>query len=148
MTLPPPRLSRATLRRTVAVLDAPTHGFVELVRTAGLDRAQHFRGALLDGVDFGTDDLSGFDFSGTDLTGADLSRATGLDKIIVDANTRLPAHALHPPPEFDRAMVRRMVLAGETPPTAWRPFITALQFYGTTLTDLSPLSDQRCIAST
>ena len=61
----PPRLTlpRTTLRRIVAVLDAPTDCFVALARMARLDPALDFRGAILDGVDFGSDDLSGFDFS-------------------------------------------------------------------------------------
>jgi (p)ppGpp synthase/HD superfamily hydrolase len=76
----PPRLTfpNAVLGRVVAVLDAPTNSFVALARIAGLDPARDFHGADLRGVDFGTDDLSGFRFFGADLRSADLSRTRGL----------------------------------------------------------------------
>jgi hypothetical protein len=128
MILPRLKLSQAALRRMVTVLDAPIGGFVALMQVADLDPAHDFRGAVLDGVDFGTDDLGNFDFSGADLRGADLSRAAGLDRMITDANTRLPDHAPRKLPRFDLGEVYRMILAGEPPPSAWRPFITELDF--------------------
>ena len=53
-----PILSREMPRHMLAVLDAPDDGFVALVRVAGLDPSRDFRGTILDGVDFGTDDLA------------------------------------------------------------------------------------------
>jgi Leucine-rich repeat (LRR) protein len=140
MTIDQPTLSRAVLRRMVAVLDAQTNGFVALVRLAGLDPARDFRGAVLDGVDFGRDDLSGFDFSGADLSGAILTLATGLDRIISDENTRFPMVHRKIPPDFDLARVHSMILMGTAPPEEWRPFITELSFVGETVSDLSPLT--------
>jgi hypothetical protein len=151
MTPPRLTLSPATLRSIVAVLDAQTDGFVALVRLAGLDRGRDFRGAILDGVDFGTDDVGGFDFSGADLTGADLRRAAGLDKIITDSNTRLPDHARRLPPDFDLDEAKRMILAGDAPPKAWRPLITELILlwdgWKKGIRDLSPLSELTSLRS-
>jgi hypothetical protein len=135
-----PILSREILRKMLAVLDAPDDGFVALVRVAGLDSSRDFRGAILDGVDFGTDDLTGFDFSGADLSRAILTRAAGLAKIVTDENTRLPDHRRRPPPDFDLAKVRDMVLAGRPPPRAWGPFIVRQSFTDEPLIELSPLA--------
>lgn len=44
-----------------------------------------------------------------------------------------------PPPDFSLEKVRRRILAGETIPAAWVPFILALDFSETTFTDLSLL---------
>ncbi|HEY1935893.1 MAG TPA: pentapeptide repeat-containing protein [Acetobacteraceae bacterium] len=159
MILPRMRLSQVALRRVVTVLDAPTNGFVALVRVAGLDPACDFRGAVLDGVDFGTDDLGNFDFSGADLRGADMTRATGLDQMVTDANTRLPDHASRKPPDFDVDEVHRMILAGKAAPSAWRPFITELDFSPNpfltsrsrepfaTLSDVAPLAGLTALQS-
>ena len=111
-------LSRTELRTIRAVLDAPTTSFVTLARVAGLDKTRDFRGADLSWVDFGMDDLSDFDFSGADLTGADLSRATGLDHIVTDAATKLPADARRPPSDFSLVEARERILRGEAPPLA------------------------------
>jgi hypothetical protein len=116
MIAPRLTLSRRALQQIVAVLDAPTHGFVALVRTAGLDPARDFRGSVLDGVDFGTDDQSGFDFSGADLSGADLTRASGLDKMVTDHGTFLPSLPPRPPEDFDLGEVRRLIIGGQAPP--------------------------------
>jgi Leucine-rich repeat (LRR) protein len=44
-----------------------------------------------------------------------------------------------PPPDFDIDEVKRMVLAGRTPPQAWVPYITDLSLMGEPLRDLDPL---------
>jgi Leucine-rich repeat (LRR) protein len=140
MTPPRLTLSRVTLRSMVTVLDTPENGFVALVRLAGLDPASDFRGAVLDGVDFGTDDLSNFDFSDADLTGADTSRATGLDKIVTNAGTRLPPQVRHPPKDFHLADARQMIADGKVPPKNWWPFITEMNLNLRTWENLSTLS--------
>jgi hypothetical protein len=136
----PLTFSRVDLRTMLAVLDAPTNSFVALVRVAGLEPTQDFRGADLRGVDFGTDDLAGFDFSGADLTNADLSRATGLDRMITDSTTRLPPEICRPQPDFDLSEVMASILDGFAPRADWIPFITKLDFSRTRLSDLRPLS--------
>ena len=133
-------LSRNDLGTIVAVLDAPTDSFVILAKLAGLDPARDFRGANLRGVNFGADNLTGFDFSGADLTGTDLSRATGLDCIGFDAATCWPDGFRRPPPDFDRNEARRMILAGQAPPSGWRLFITELNFSGTRISNVEPAS--------
>jgi hypothetical protein len=45
-----------------------------------------------------------------------------------------------PPPGFDYAEARALVLRGEAPPPPWRPWITALQFSQENLHDLAPLA--------
>ena len=131
----------------VAVLDAPTYRFSELVRVAGLDPARDFRNSVLDGVDFGTDDLSGYDFSGADLSGAVLSRATGLDGMVTDARTRLPNGLQRPPPGFDLDEVRRLILAGEAPPQSWWPFVKKLEMYLSPIFDISVLANLTALES-
>src|SRR5688572_33448384 len=96
------RFSHAELSTILQILESPTDRFVMLARVAGLDPARDFRGADLRGVDFGSDNLSGFDFSGADLRCANLSRAAGLDRVVIDAETRLP---------LDRAEARQLILA-------------------------------------
>src|SRR3712207_949762 len=61
-----------------AVLQAQTRSFAELVRIAKLDPTHDLVDADVCGVDFGTDDLTGFSFAGAHLIGANLSRARGL----------------------------------------------------------------------
>jgi hypothetical protein len=46
----------------------------------------------------------------------------------------------NPPPDFDIEEVKRLILAGKAPPAAWVPFIGDLDFRGTNLVDLEPLS--------
>jgi len=46
-----------------------------------------------------------------------------------------------PPPDFDIANVKAMILRGETPPHAWWPFVRELDLsYSDELEDLTPLS--------
>jgi hypothetical protein len=45
-----------------------------------------------------------------------------------------------PPPDFDLGRARKMILQGEAPPEAWRPFLTDLDFEGEAIENLSPLS--------
>ncbi len=45
-----------------------------------------------------------------------------------------------PPPDFDLEKVKRMILAGQAPPAAWVPSITALSLSHTDLADLAPLA--------
>lgn len=78
--------SLASLMPVIArVAHAESGSFAELASIAGLDPATSFRGADLQRVDFGMDDLTGFDFSGADLRDADLSRVTGLDLAMLAA---------------------------------------------------------------
>jgi hypothetical protein len=84
------------VRRAQAVLAARDADFLTLAKLGGLDVGRHFRGADLQGVDFGTDSLAGVDLRRADLRGADLSRARGLvawmfEGAIADAGTRWPA---------------------------------------------------------
>jgi len=51
------------------------------------------------------------------------------------------ADLLSPPPDFDIEKVRGLVLAGEAPPVAWRPWIHDLDFDGEDLLSLVPIAD-------
>lgn len=107
------------LRRIVEVLDADTSSFVELTRIAGLDPRTAFKGAVLRGVNFGTDDISGYDFSGADLSGADLSQALGKEKAVFDGTRGLSWR-------YDSEAAKRMIVAGRRPPSPWWPSIEKL----------------------
>ncbi len=123
MSLPPDRL-----RRIIAILDQPEQeDFASLVHLSGLDPAQAFRRADLRDVDFGDADVSGYDVSGANLRGANLTRVRGRDGMKSNAATIWPERWGPPPLDFlEQAM--RMVLRGEAPPVAWRPFITEMVF--------------------
>src|SRR5271168_992171 len=79
---------------------------VALARLVGLEPRRYFAGGDWRGVNFGANDLSGFDFTGADLRDADISKATGINRIITDAATRLPVDARKPSPHFDSALAR------------------------------------------
>ncbi|MCE2890845.1 MAG: formylglycine-generating enzyme family protein [Hyphomonadaceae bacterium] len=77
------------------IMDERSESFVALARASGLDPATGWRGADLRGVDFGTDDLTGFCFPRALLHGADLSQARGLRRDMFqdaawDETTRFP----------------------------------------------------------
>jgi formylglycine-generating enzyme required for sulfatase activity len=57
------------------VSDANKANFLDLVRIAGLDPAQHFRLADWSGVSFANLDLAGFDFTGARLHGCNFTNA-------------------------------------------------------------------------
>ena len=92
MNLSPEQLS---IFRELLSLKNSELDVIALARLAGLDPRLCFAGGDWRGVDFGPNDLSGFDFSRADLRGADLSRATGLERILTDAKTRLPREIGH-----------------------------------------------------
>ncbi len=63
-------------RRLHDIVDADGASFVQLVAISGLNPAEDFIGADLQGIDFGECDLTGYDFSGADLREARLDRAS------------------------------------------------------------------------
>src|SRR4051794_5093175 len=77
------KLSPEEIRQIAAILSAETRSFVELVKIADLNPARDLVGSDLRGVNFWTDDLSGYDFSGANLSGANLSMACGLNPSMV-----------------------------------------------------------------
>jgi formylglycine-generating enzyme required for sulfatase activity len=92
------------------IMAEPSESFAALARASGLDPKTGWRGADLRGVQFGTDDLTGFRFLRAQLHGADLSQARGLRREMFqdaawDETTRfppgfgLPARRLRPPLE-------------------------------------------------
>jgi uncharacterized protein YjbI with pentapeptide repeats len=125
--------------------------FASLAKAAGLDPARDFVGASLREIDLRGEDLREFDFSKADLVGADL-RGANLDGVSFSgADTtgclglprnieRVSEKPLEPPPDFDLAEVKRMILAGASPRLDWVPFIDKLDFSDEPLTDLSPLA--------
>jgi Leucine-rich repeat (LRR) protein len=127
------------LRRAAAVAHARTTSFVALAGLAGLDPGRSFRGADLQRVDFGEDDLSDYNFTNADLRGADLSRARGVANLIM-IGARLEGAKLPRPADFDLDLVHRNILAGRAPKAEWVPFIHALSFAGESLSDLAPLA--------
>jgi hypothetical protein len=72
------------LEKIEKVVTADSTSFVELASIAGLRPTQDFRGADLNGVNFGNDNLAEFDLTGANLEDADLSGAEGLDQTILD----------------------------------------------------------------
>ena len=109
--------ARESLARIMA---EPSESFVALARASGLDRATGWRGADLRGVDFGTDDLTGFRFPRALLHGADLSRARGLRRDMFqdagwDETTRFPPD-LHMPVARFRPPLEPRVLGAESWP--------------------------------
>jgi hypothetical protein len=70
--------------------------------------------------------------SAFDATGTIIRNARGL-------SGHQPTSPAPPPPDFDGDAVRKMILRGEAPPVAWRPFVTQLNFSFTQIADLSPL---------
>ena len=158
------RLTKRTHQRIAKLLSAPPSGFVELVERVGLAKDQAFRfadlsgidlrgqrlagfdltGARLTDVDFADADLSGAILAGADLTNADLSRARGIDRQrnFVGARidgARWPEQG-EPPSDFNIAQAHAMILAGKAVPNAWVPFIEAMNFQGSRLQNLEPLS--------
>ncbi len=129
-----------------ALLTHPDDSFAGLARLAKLDPATAFISADLRGV-VCADDLAGFVFHNADLRGADFSRALGktaamFDGAEVDAGTRgvpLPGR-LVPPPDFDLARVRELLLSGQAIPNDWIPFVTELNLAHSDISDLAPLS--------
>jgi uncharacterized protein YjbI with pentapeptide repeats len=115
--------------RLINILAKPEEDdFATLVHMSGLDPAQAFRGADLRKVDFGAANLFGFDVSGADLREANLTCAQGLEGLRYNDATRWPDGWWPPrPPDF-LMQTMRMILSGQTPPVAWRPFIVDLSF--------------------
>ncbi|MCA3364397.1 MAG: formylglycine-generating enzyme family protein [Roseomonas sp.] len=114
------------------IMDEPSESFVALARASGLDPATGWRGADLRGVDFGTDDLTGFRFPRALLHGADLSRARGLRRDMFhdagwDETTRfppdlhMPVSQLRPPLE---PLTRWREPVPGLPEEAWPDMIT------------------------
>lgn len=140
------RLSDEQKASAGAILRANDESFLHLLRSAGLDPARVLPGADLRGVVFTErDDLTGLDLSGCDLRGADLTRAVGVDQagfadVITDARTRgVPPPG--PPADFDMDEVHAMILRGEAPPPAWRPFVLDLRLdWKKQLHDLTPIA--------
>jgi hypothetical protein len=84
-------------RRILRRLRKAPSDFATLVKLAGLDPRQDFRGVSLRGVDFGRADVSDFDFTDADLSGADLRRATvgrALEAAASLEDARFPREAL------------------------------------------------------
>jgi Pentapeptide repeats (8 copies) len=97
-------------RRVFREILSPNNGALDIValaRRVGLEPRRYFAGGDWRGVNFGSNDLSGFDFTGADLRDADISQATGIDRIITDAATRLPVDARKLSPHFDSALALR-----------------------------------------
>ena len=99
------------------IMDEQSESFVALARASGLDPATGWRGADLRGVDFGTDDLTGFRFPRALLHGADLSHARGLRRDMFqdagwDETTRFPPD-LHIPLAQLRPPLEPRVLGAE-----------------------------------
>jgi formylglycine-generating enzyme required for sulfatase activity len=121
--------ARASIERIMA---EPSESFAALARASGLDPKTGWRGADLRGVQFGTDDLTGFRFLRAQLHGADLSQARGLRRDMFqdaawDATTRfpkgfgLPACRLRPPLE---PLARWREPIPGLPKEAWPDMIT------------------------
>jgi Leucine-rich repeat (LRR) protein len=55
--------------------------------------------------------------------------------------------ATEPPPDFDIAKARAIILGGEAPPPTWRPWIWVLNFFDANLNDLAPLSGLSALQS-
>ncbi|MCA3271413.1 MAG: formylglycine-generating enzyme family protein [Roseomonas sp.] len=121
--------ARASIERIMA---EPSESFAALARASGLDPKTGWRGADLRGVQFGTDDLTGFRFLRAQLHGADLSQARGLRRDMFqdaawDATTRfpkgfgLPACRLRPPLE---PLARWREPIPGLPEEAWPDMIT------------------------
>jgi formylglycine-generating enzyme required for sulfatase activity len=114
------------------IMDEPSESFVALARASGLDPATGWRGADLRGVDFGTDDLTGFRFPRALLHGAELSQARGLKRDMFqdagwDETTRFPPD-LHMPvsqlrPPLEPLTRWREPIPG-LPEEAWPDMIT------------------------
>jgi uncharacterized protein YjbI with pentapeptide repeats len=68
-------------RAAQAVVDAPTEGFVELVRIAGLSPQTDMVGGDWRNVDFKDQDLAGFDFTSSDMRGCKFDGAL-VDKAV------------------------------------------------------------------
>src|SRR4051812_35909917 len=133
------RLTAEQRRLVHAVQTSGSRGFIELARLAELNLATDFIGANLRGIDFGPDDLTGANFSRADLRDANLLRARGLqavvwDDAVIDETTR--GWPMSPPAGFDLDEVRRMIVAGRTPPAEWWPFITKLDLSSTAIPGL------------
>lgn len=127
-------------QRAIAVLEASTNSFVELVEVAGLDRGRDFRRADLSKVDFGTDDIAGFDFTGANLEKANLSRVRGLEHAVLTGARLKGAQLPAPPREFDVRTAQRAVLGGRMPPKEWWVFLTSLRFTDPKFTELESIS--------
>lgn len=122
--------ARASIERIMA---EPSESFAALARASGLDPKTGWRGADLRGVQFGTDDLTGFRFLRAQLHGADLSQARGLRRDMFqdaawDETTRfpkgfgLPACRLLRPPLEPLARWREPIPG--LPEEAWPEMIT------------------------
>ena len=143
------RLNPGQRRAVQAVRRSESRSFVDLARLAELDPASDFIGANLRGIDFGTDNLAGFNFARADLRNTNLVRARGLHSVTWD-DANIDATTLGwpvPPPGFDLDVVVRMILAGETIPAAWCPFVITLDLAGTLVSDLSPLAGLAALQS-
>src|SRR5947209_11314323 len=126
------RVLDCLLEEAVAVQNP---SFVKLVAQAELDPGRDFVGAVLRNMDFREEDLRGFDFSYADLTGTDFRRANVEGVCFAGADLTgvigLPQRAENdpkdqPPLDFNQEVLRTMILAGETPPESWRPFVHTL----------------------
>jgi len=86
------------------------------------------------------------------LRSVNFTRASGrtaemFDGVFVDSATRgVPAPSKSPPPDFDLALVKIMILKGEAPPPAWWPFITELDFSRTSTGPAEKISDVSSLA--
>jgi Leucine Rich repeats (2 copies)/Pentapeptide repeats (8 copies) len=123
--------------------------FKSLVSAAGLDPKYDLRGISFRELDFRNEDLRGFDFSECDLTNSDF-RGAKVDGASFK-NARLTGTVgLHEAifgrtlsrikPEAYATEAQQMILAGISPPASWYDLIEELDFRGTTIGSLEPIS--------
>lgn len=72
--------------RILAVVEAPTEDFAELLEIGGLDPTRDLRYADWSSSDFGEADVTGWDFTGARLNYADLRRVKNIELAIFNRN--------------------------------------------------------------
>jgi Leucine-rich repeat (LRR) protein len=138
--------------RIDALFDEQSKSLAALARAAGQEPQSFFVGRDFTGLSLRRMDIRGVNLSRARLEGARLREArldasTKLDGATFDREDRRALIGMgllkgdRPPKGFSDAAVKRMILAGQSPPPTWRPWIESLDLLGEPrLRDIAPLA--------